>query len=197
MHEPPSRLGAVTLSQSNPSCPSPAAVFAELLRREQGRLFAYIHSLVRDLNDADDLFQQTAVILWRKFAEYDSARPFFTWAAGVARFEVANFLRTRGRSKLYFSDELNLMLVEAHSALAEDQWEGSRQALSDCMARLRQRDRELLVECYADGASVSEVARRQGRASQSIHNSLRRIRRALFECVRRTLAQQGHPEVAV
>jgi hypothetical protein len=32
-------------------------------------LFAYIHSLVRDLNAAADLFQQVAMILGKKFAE--------------------------------------------------------------------------------------------------------------------------------
>jgi hypothetical protein len=37
---------------------------------------------------------------------------------------------------------------------------------------------------------VNAVALRQGRSPQSVHNSLRRIRRALFECVRRALAAQ-------
>src|SRR5262249_35538535 len=47
------------------------ADFAEHLRQSQTRLYGYIHSLVRDLNDADDLFQQTSLILWKKFDEYD------------------------------------------------------------------------------------------------------------------------------
>ena len=47
--------------------PAPA-----LLRREQTRLHGYLHSLVRDLNDADDLFQQTTMILWKKFGEFDA-----------------------------------------------------------------------------------------------------------------------------
>jgi RNA polymerase sigma-70 factor (ECF subfamily) len=38
--------------------------FAEQLRQAQSRLFGYIHALVRDLDDADDLFQQTTLILW-------------------------------------------------------------------------------------------------------------------------------------
>ena len=41
--------------------------FADYLRDHQSRLYAYIHSLVRDLNDADDLLQQTTLILWKKF----------------------------------------------------------------------------------------------------------------------------------
>ena len=43
----------------------------------------------------------------------------------------------------------------------------------------------------AGRAGVREVARRRGRSPQSIHNSLRRIRRALFECVRPIARARG------
>ena len=52
------------------------AEFAEYLSQNQTRLYGYIHSLVRDLNDADDLFQQTTLILWRKFGEFDRRLSF-------------------------------------------------------------------------------------------------------------------------
>jgi RNA polymerase sigma-70 factor (ECF subfamily) len=169
------------------------AEFAELIRQHQGRLFGYIHSLVRDLDDADDLFQQTTLTLWKKFDEFRRDGSFFAWACGVARFEAANFLRARGRDRLYFSDELNLLLVEAQAELGEDELEDRREALSRCVEKLRQRDRQLLEECYADPAGVTGVAQRLGRVPQSVHNSLRRIRRALFECVRRTLDREDNP----
>lgn len=166
------------------------AAFADLLRRETSRLFAYIHSLVRDLDDAEDLFQQTTVILWKKFADFDRSRSFFSWACGVARFEAANFLRARGRQRLYFGDELNLLLIEAHEEQPPED-DDRREALARCVEGLRERDRELLEACYADSAGVHESAARLGRSTQSVHNSLRRIRRALYECVRRAL---GEPE---
>jgi RNA polymerase sigma-70 factor, ECF subfamily len=59
------------------------------------------------------------------------------------------------------------------------------------MKKLRPRDQELLSACYDRSARIPEVARGWGRSSQSIHNSLRRIRRTLFECVSRSLAQEG------
>src|SRR3954468_9432123 len=133
------------------------ADFAEHLRRSQTRLYGYIHSLVRDLNDADDLFQQTTLILWKKFGEFDPQRSFFSWACGIARFEVANFLRSRGRQRLYFSDDLNLLLVEAQQELADDEREARRDALAGCVEKLRQRDRELLRECYGETDSVNDV----------------------------------------
>jgi RNA polymerase sigma-70 factor (ECF subfamily) len=172
---------------------SPKSEFAEHLRREHARLYGYIHSLVRDLNDADDLYQQTTLILWKKFDEFDPTRSFFAWSCGVARLEVANFLRSRSRQRLYFSDDLNLLLIEAHSEMTDKELEDRRDALAQCVEQLRERDRELLVECYRGASGVHEAANRLRRSPQSIYNSLRRIRRALFECIARTLEPQSRP----
>src|SRR5215472_639653 len=89
------------------------AEFAARLRQHQTQLFGYIYSPVRDLDDADDLFQQTSLVLWDKFDQFDPSRSFAGWACGVARYEVLNFLRARSRDRLYFSDELSLALIEA------------------------------------------------------------------------------------
>jgi RNA polymerase sigma-70 factor, ECF subfamily len=167
--------------------------FAKELRLARSRLFGYIHSLVRDLDDADDLFQQTTLILWNKFDDFDRARSFLSWACGVARLEVCNFLRSRGRQRLYFSDDLNLLLAEAQEEMVHDETEERRGALAGCVEKLRQRDRQLLDECYGHEDGVTQVAGRHGRSPQSVHNSLRRIRRSLFECIRRTLDQKSRP----
>ena len=167
------------------------AEFADLLARHQGQLLGYIYSLVRDLDDADDLFQQTSLVLWDKFDQFDPSRSFVGWACGVARYEVLNFLRSRRRDRLYFSDELSLALIEAQEELDQERLEERRTALACCMKKLRERDKDLLEACYDRASGVREVARARGRSPQSIHNSLRRIRRALFDCVRRSLAQGG------
>jgi len=170
------------------------SVFADCLRAVQSRLYGYIHSLVRDVNDADDLFQQTAMILWKKFDAFDRQGSFLAWACGIARFEVTNFLRCRGRQRLYFTDDLNLLLIEAHEELTSAEEEARREALTKCVAKLRQRDRELLMECYQDQSGVNQAAGRRGRSPQSVYNSLRRIRRALFACIARTLTDESRPK---
>ncbi len=171
--------------------PALAAQFGEYLRRDQARLYGYIHSLVRDLSDADDLFQQTSLILWRKFGEFDHTRRFFSWACGIARLEVANFLRSRGRQRLYFSDDLNLLLIETQEEVGDEELADRRDALARCVTKLRPRDKDLLEECYGTESGVHDAAGRRGRSSQSVYNSLRRIRRALFECITRALEQEA------
>src|SRR5207244_5985759 len=118
---------------------------------------------------------------------FDAGRSFLACACGIARLEVANFLRSRGRQRLYFSDDLNLLLIETQADIPDEELECRRDALAGCVEKLRQRDRELLEECYAAGAGVHDAAGRRGRSSQSVYNSLRRIRRALYACITRAL----------
>src|SRR5207249_4463521 len=146
------------------------AEFADYLRQHQSQLFGYIHSLIRDLNDADDLFQQTTVILWNKFNDFDRQRSFVAWACGVARLEVANFLRARGRQRLYFTDELNLLLIEAQDELTPLELDDRRAALTQCVAKLRERDRRLLDECYrGDGGEARAQVVRSCRLHTDLH----------------------------
>ena len=184
------------MSMAPPPDPGSLASFSENLRRNQAQVHGYIHALLRDLNDADDVFQNVAMILWRKYGQFDPSRSFIAWACGVARLEVSNFLRVRGRSRLYLSDDLNLLLVEAQAGLSPDEGEERRRALAACVGKLRERDRELLTRCYGEPSGVAASAERNGRSTQSIHNSLRRIRRSLFECIRRSLRQEFAPGAA-
>jgi RNA polymerase sigma-70 factor (ECF subfamily) len=173
------------------------AEFAACLRAIQTRLYGYIHFLAPDFNDADDLFQQAAMILWKKFDEFDRQGSFFAWACGIARREVLSFLRSRGRQRLYFSDDLNLLLIEAHEAITDDEEEGRRDALQKCVSKLRERDRELLTECYQNQVDVNQAAEKRGRSPQSVYNSLRRIRHALYECISRTLTDESRAKCIV
>ena len=127
------------------------AGFAERLRTHQVQIFSFIYSMVRNLDDADDLFQQTSLAMWNKYDQYDPSRSFAAWACGVARFEVSNFIRARSRQRLYFSDDLSLLLAEAHGSLEEDRVEECREALSGCVKKLRARDQQLVE---ADRKSV-------------------------------------------
>ncbi|WP_165220195.1 sigma-70 family RNA polymerase sigma factor [Aquisphaera insulae] len=167
------------------------AEFSERLLRHQVQLFGFIYSLVRDMDDADDLYQQTCLALWKKIDQYDPSRSFVAWAFGIARFEVSNFLRSRSRSKLYFSDELNLMLAEAHGEIDLGDVERRLETMNECINKLRRRDQDLLDACYRRSMRVAEVAQSWGRSSQSIHNSLKRLRQAIQECVRRSLSREG------
>ena len=104
--------------------------------RHQTQLFGYIYSLVRNLDDADDLFQQTSLALWKKIDQYDPARAFCPGRSALPVSRCPIFCRSRGRDRLYFSDELNLLLIEAHEELglepADERLEAMAGASASC-----------------------------------------------------------------
>lgn len=165
--------------------------FMELLTLHQTQLYGYIHALVHDADDAQDIFQATSLILWRKFEQFELGSSFIRWACAVAQFEVRNFLRTKRASRVTFSDEL----VESLAASVPDEKpalaEARMSALKHCMTALASIDRQLVEAFYRANQPAAEIGEEAGRSRQSVSNSLRRIRRALFQCIRRTLAVEG------
>jgi DNA-directed RNA polymerase specialized sigma24 family protein len=49
--------------------------FMRLWTSVQPAVANYVHALVRDHGVAEDVLQETALVLFRKFPEYDGARP--------------------------------------------------------------------------------------------------------------------------
>jgi DNA-directed RNA polymerase specialized sigma24 family protein len=69
--------------------------FAERFLCDQHRLYGYIATLVPSRADAEDIFQETSLLLWEKWCEFDQDRDLMPWACGIAHNVVRNFWRTR------------------------------------------------------------------------------------------------------
>ena len=78
--------------------------FSELLREGRGRVFGYLLALVQNLADAEDLYQQTALLLWEKFDQYQPGTDFGSWATTVAALHGAEFFATQSPSTKLFSE---------------------------------------------------------------------------------------------
>lgn len=171
-------------------CEKDEQLFIENLEAAQTRLYSYVHMLLQDVNDADDVFQQTTLILWRKFAEYDRTRSFFSWACGIARFEALNYIRKQQRRPFLLGEHADALIVDAFGKIGHQEYDDRREALSTCIQKLRESDQLLLREHYAGSVSVRQIAERLKRTPQSIHNSLMRIRLSLLECIRRSVTRE-------
>ena len=57
--------------------------FLKLYSDSQRRMYAYLRTQVFNSQDADDVFQDVAVVLWRNFPQYDRSKDFTRWACGI------------------------------------------------------------------------------------------------------------------
>lgn len=95
----------------------------------------YVRVVVRDGDLAKDVVQETALILLRKFREWDSERPFVAWALGVAKFEILAHHRDAGRNRLVIDGALLDTITDLWGSIAGEI--GDEQvAFHDCLEKL-------------------------------------------------------------
>ncbi len=167
--------------------------FVGLLSRHQQELHTFIHILIPQCVDADDVMQKTSIVLWQKFDQFQAGTNFAAWSRQVARLEVLRFYRSKARDRLVFDDALVESLAEVQIARA-DELLARRQALFQCREKLRPSDRQLLEHCYnynAKKTPAKDVAAALERPVNTVYKALIRIRHALFECIEQTLRRDA------
>jgi RNA polymerase sigma-70 factor (ECF subfamily) len=135
--------------------------------------------------DVDDVFQETSMVLWRKFADYQTGTDFTRWACRVARLEVLAYHRHHRRMLSLFSDEVLDAIGEKIIELS-DTVVAQADALGDCTRQLPLRDREILDMRYKLNQSVAQIAKQIERTESAVYKSLQRIHDNLYECVENT-----------
>jgi RNA polymerase sigma-70 factor (ECF subfamily) len=163
--------------------------FNRLFFAHQRQVYGYILTLVPNRADADEVFQETSVILWDKLGEYDASRAFLPWACGVAFNVVRNWRTKRRRDRHVFSDEFVQKLSDTRieeAALLD----ARRTALIGCLDKLPRRDREMIDACYTQDRGVKAAATQFKLTVSAVYKSLERIRRALFACINRSLGEE-------
>src|ERR1041384_3034412 len=84
----------------------PTAAFMLLLTSYQSMLYSSITALLGGVEGAQDILQETNVVLLKKAADYDSARPFLPWAIAFAKNQVLAWRKRQSRDRLVLHDAL-------------------------------------------------------------------------------------------
>jgi RNA polymerase sigma-70 factor (ECF subfamily) len=158
--------------------------FVRLMTEHQGRLFAYILSLLGDPDRANDVLQETNVVLWRDAREFRPGSNFKAWAFRVAHFQVMAFRQRQIRDRLVFEDDL-IEALAFGAREADEMFESRQERLAGCLEKLAPAQREMVRRRYAEGLSVSAIAQDRGMTPNAAMQALFRIRQALIHCVSR------------
>jgi RNA polymerase sigma-70 factor, ECF subfamily len=165
------------------------AAFVEMITQHQRILYGYIYTLVRNSADADDILQETNLVLWNKRLECESVNNFSAWACRVAFFKVQNFLKIKSRSRIYFDENLVTKISNAQIDRAEMHTIHTAM-LANCLEKLSTSSQQLLKQCYNENCTVQDVAKQLQRPVNSIYNSLRDIRLKLWKCIKYSLMEE-------
>jgi RNA polymerase sigma-70 factor (ECF subfamily) len=166
------------------------AFLGRFLKAER-RIFAYILTLLPHRADAEDVLQEVSVIMWEKFDELAPPGDFVAWGCRIAYYRIRDHRRSQRRQRVMFSEAMLEHMAGTMAGSATLRLDERSEALTHCLEKLDRRDRDLLSERLKEGASVRSTAERFGRSVDVVYKALARIRKALHDCVARTLAAEG------
>jgi len=113
-------------------------VFSVLVREHAEMLVTYIRTMIHDPAAVDGIFQETMIVAWRRFKDYDRSRPLAAWLRGIARRLVLAHYSGRSREPVYCNEAVLETLDERMARIDEregDTWKERIVALEVCMNR--------------------------------------------------------------
>jgi RNA polymerase sigma-70 factor (ECF subfamily) len=163
----------------------PKLALVLLMRAYQHQLRRFCAGLLRDEELARDVVQVVFFQAYRTLTRFEARSSLKNWLYGIARHRCLDELcrRRSWRRMLAMRAVTAELTVDPHDPREEEQARARTSALHQCLARLRPRDRELLLLRFQGGLSYDEIAARLGDNSGALRvracRLLRMLRRSL------------------
>lgn len=179
------------MEDSTPGTPNSPADLGEsylvLLNEHERSLAAYVHALVPDRHDAEDILQSCKLTMWKQFANFEPGTHFLAWARKIAFHQILNYRRSAKRKPLYSAEPAFLEAVAAEIDRVSDSLSDRSEALHECLKRLPENQRRLVLLRYYEDHDISAIAAETSRTEAAVYKLLSRIRAALNDCVKSRL----------
>ena len=131
-------------------------------------VLAMLRRLCRNAHDADDLFQETAVRVWRSFHQRPRLRNPRAWLMTIAYRVFADFHSRRVRHQCFDdSPDHRANMPEAKAERDEE-----RVRVNEAVARLSKPIREVVILHYTGGLSLRQTAQAMGISEGTVKSRL-------------------------
>ncbi len=157
--------------------------FLPLLLEHKDRVYGYILTLVPRPNVADDIMQDTVLVMWEKFSDFKVGTNFYGWAKCIALNKVREYRRNTSKSPLIFDEEvIDRLNTETESNTENNQ---ALERLETCLKALSKVEAKLIELRFVDKATIKKIAEYWGKAPGSVYRQMSKIIFKLRECISR------------
>lgn len=133
--------------------------FDQIVRQHSARVFNYIHHMTRQMQDAEDLTQQTFIKAYRALDRFDTSRSLIAWLLTIARRTALNHFRDSKHFEEFSEETADIAASPARDAETNDRVEN---LWAEARRLLPQRQYEVLWLRFGEDLSVEETARVTG-----------------------------------
>ncbi|MCE5184690.1 MAG: sigma-70 family RNA polymerase sigma factor [Planctomycetaceae bacterium] len=160
--------------------------FLQLLMSNQMRIYAFILSLVRNYEDADDIMQDTANTMWQKYPDSQPINDFAAWSMKIAYYKILDHRkRQKTDSRIQFNSELFEKIVPIAQEIHSRQ-DSRTDRLKRCLQRLSEREFKLVDLRYYQNIKPKEISSLLDMSILNVYKSMARVHGHLLECMQRS-----------
>lgn len=156
-----------------------------LFLQYQPAIRGYILSMVPDFSLADDIVQETFLVVTRKASTFELGSSFAAWVRTIARFKTLEAMRAR-RFETLSEEVLDSLGTEDREFHGET--DARISVLRSCVEKLGPQARRSIHLRYSGDHLPPQIASLMGCTVQSVNVTLSRARAFLRDCVRHTMA---------
>lgn len=168
------------------------ATLVQNVLKYQPVLEGMLTAMVGDVNTAQDLFQEVALVMTRKREEAMEDGPFLAWGRRIALNVVRDFRKKMARRKVrLLGDGAIEQMALAFEETDASVWDDRRLALEGCLDALPERNRDLLRRRYVEAVPTETLATDLSTNRNALDALLFRIRKTLLHCVNSRLQSEG------
>jgi RNA polymerase sigma-70 factor (ECF subfamily) len=159
-----------------------------LALEHRAQIWGFLMGLTRNPALAEDLFQNTHVVICGKWEQFQPGTNFLAWARQIARYEFLAAVDPGRRPFVLAEMEVLESAMAAAAPAAEPAASADRrEALRECLRSVPDRGHQALSMRYAEGLDGGAVARKMGVSLNALYTLLSRVRKMLFDCVERRM----------
>ena len=141
-------------------------------------LVLFLNTWLNNLHDAEDMAEETLVVLTTRKPEFTGQSSFKTWLYAIGRNVTGKFLRKNRRTVTVPPEDMTKLAESEQDAARDFFADEEKQALHRCLVRLRPEYRRILWLRYFESMSAKEAAGVMGKSVHSVNHLTERARDA-------------------
>ncbi|MEZ0483159.1 RNA polymerase sigma factor [Fibrella aquatica] len=164
--------------------------FSLLYSRHRQRVYQTCLSYTGDADESEDFVQEIFLRLMQKLSSYRGEAQFTTWLRSIAANYCLDQIRKKKREQaVWCSYELELAYGPSWTLINEEQCNYTYERMLNQLPIMQ---RELLYSKYKDGASINDIAIRQGLTPSAVKMRIKRARELAGNIYKQLQAEEDY-----
>ena len=160
--------------------------YAEIIKRYDGKLFAYLYKLVNSREEARDILQNVFIKAFRNLKNYDTQRKFSSWIYRIAHNEAVNYIKRKSLKKfipwesaLASKDQLDMSTSKEDMERVWERRENKKE-MDEALRKLPLKYKQVIELRYYQDKSYEEISRILKKSVNTVGTLISRAKKKLL-----------------